>query len=244
MGKRTKNKPKLNLGGRLNGQAPVAVATAPPLRLDLGCGPGKRQDGGPWTGVDSIAFPGVDVVADLTQPWPWRDGSVTEVNASHFVEHLTNLEGRWERVHFFNELYRVLVVGGKATVVMPHWCSERYYGDPTHKEPFSEMGYYYLLRSWRLGSETPCVTCNGTGALPAGRCGACGGNGKIVNGANAPHTDATHNPNGYSCDFEAVWGYSVHPAVQVKSAEAQQFALQNYKAAAMDLIATLTKRAP
>jgi SAM-dependent methyltransferase len=121
-----------------------------PLRIDIGCGKNKRAG---FLGVDAIKFDGVDVVADLaSNKWPWGDNTVDEANCSHFLEHLTNLDGKYERVHFFNELYRVLKVGGKCALVIPHWCSTRYYGDPTHKEPFSEMGFYYLSKVWRDGN--------------------------------------------------------------------------------------------
>jgi len=113
------------------------------LKLDLGCGKNKREG---FIGVDSRAFEGVDVVADLTKRWPWDDGSVAEVNASHVVEHLDGPE----RIHFVNELYRVLQPGGKATIITPHWCSQRAYGDMTHKwPPVSEFWYYYLAKDWR-----------------------------------------------------------------------------------------------
>jgi hypothetical protein len=183
------------------------LVAAAPLRLDLGCGKNKKSG---FVGVDAIAFEGVDVVANLAADrWPWEDGSVEEVHCSHFLEHLTNLEGRWERVHFFNELWRVLEKGGKCSLILPHWASTRYYGDPTHREPFSEMGFYYLNSQWRAG--------------------------------NAPHTDAAHAATGYSCDFDASWGYSMNPAIVSRSAEHQQFALANYKEAAQDIIATLVK---
>lgn len=189
----------------------AVTATTPTLRLDLGCGPNPR-DG--FEGVDCLPFGDkVKHVVDLrVTPWPWEDNSVAEAQASHFIEHLTNFDGRWERVRFFNELWRVLVPGGKCTLIFPHWCSNRYYGDPTHKEPFSEMGFYYISREWRL--------------------------------AQAPHTDSTHNPDGYTCDFEATWGYSIHPAILVRNQEYQQHALGFWKEAAQDLIATLTKRVP
>ena len=93
---------------------------------------------------------GVDVVHDLRKgPWPWADASVSEAHCSHFLEHLTNLDGKWERIIFFNELYRIVQPGGSCQLIIPHWASNRYYGDPTHKEPFSEMGFYYLDRNWR-----------------------------------------------------------------------------------------------
>lgn len=123
------------------------------LKIDLGCGPNKC--GADWTGVDMFKMQGVDVVCNLAKdPWPFKDNSVDEAHASHFLEHLTNLGDKWERTHFFNELYRVLKVGAKASLIFPHWCSVRYYGDPTHKEPFSEMGFMYLSKEWRL-SQAP-----------------------------------------------------------------------------------------
>lgn len=119
-----------------------------PKKIDLGCGPRKKE--GYW-GVDLVAFPGVDQVVDLRQsPWPWKDSSVDEAFSSHFIEHLTNWYGRWERVTFFNELYRVMIPNGKVTLVFPHWSSNRAHGDPTHApDLISELTFYYLDPAWR-----------------------------------------------------------------------------------------------
>lgn len=220
-------------------QEAVKTALEQPLKLDIGCGKNKKEG---FIGVDIIDFEGVDLVADLGQK-QWRfesvpadlrvrvdfvpaersssphgfyflpNDSVSEVHCSHFIEHLTNLNDRWERVNFFNELYRILKPGATAQLFFPHWCSNRHYGDPTHKEPFSEMGFYYLKREWRM--------------------------------ANAPHTEAEFNPNGYSCDFDATWGYSLHPHLtQGRHQDYVQNALQFWKEAAQDLIATLVKPVP
>jgi hypothetical protein len=43
----------------------------------------------------------------------------------------------------------VLKKGAKAEITVPHWASARYYGDPTHKEPFSEFAWLYLNAEWR-----------------------------------------------------------------------------------------------
>lgn len=113
------------------------------LKLDLGCGKNKQPG---YVGVDIRKFDGVDIVADLTKKWQWRDGSVDEVYSSHFVEHLE----ADERIHFCNELYRILKKGGKAVIVVPHWASCRAYGDLTHKwPPVSEFWFYYLSKAWR-----------------------------------------------------------------------------------------------
>lgn len=113
------------------------------LRLDLGAGKNPRVG---FKSVDVIPFDGVDIVADLKQVWPWADGSVEELNASHFLEHFDGTE----RIHILNEAYRVLKPGGKFTFVVPYWGSCRAYGDPTHKwPPVSEFSFYYWNKTWR-----------------------------------------------------------------------------------------------
>lgn len=125
------------------------------LKLDLGCGPNKRAG---FTGVDSRQFSGVDQVVNLAErrtyqgddlgfkPWPWLDASVEEIHMSHCLEHFTGAE----RVHIFNEMYRVLIPNGKGTIITPHWASGRAYGDPSHQwPPVCEMSYYYLNKEWR-----------------------------------------------------------------------------------------------
>jgi len=125
---------------------PKTQPTEPPkvIKLDVGCGPNKK--GPEWTGIDFIKFPGVDVVADLKLKWPFKDESVEEIHCSHCIEHFTAIE----RCHVYNEMWRILQKGCKATVIAPAWSSGRAYGDPTHQwPPVSSFSYYYLLRSWR-----------------------------------------------------------------------------------------------
>lgn len=120
------------------------LAPAEPLKLNLGAGKSKMEG---YLSVDQIPFEGLDLVADLTQPWPWPDNSVSDIHASHMLEHFT----ADERVHIFNEAYRVLIPGGKMAIITPHWASQRAYGDPTHKwPPVSEFAYYYVWKEWRL----------------------------------------------------------------------------------------------
>src|SRR5487761_995650 len=103
----------------------IAQSIPSPLKLNLGCGI-SRMDG--YVNVDRRQFAGVDQVAELTGRWPWDDTSVSEAHMSHVLEHFTGEE----RVHIFNELHRVLVPKGKVTIITPHWCSNRAYGDFTH----------------------------------------------------------------------------------------------------------------
>lgn len=176
------------------------------LKLDIGCGPNPQVG---FEGVDQYAFGDkVKYVMDVRKtPWPFADNSVSDVHAAHFLEHLNAKE----RCAFLNELYRVLIPKGKATIIVPHWASNRAYGDPTHQwPPVSEMFFYYLLRDWRK--------------------------------QQAPHTDIEFNPEGYSCDFDATWGYNLNPAIIARNQEYQQFAITWYKEAAQDTCATLISR--
>lgn len=114
------------------------------MKLDLGCG-NKPKEG--FQGVDVRDYGRSDIiVADLRQRWPFEDGSIDEAYSHHFVEHLTAPE----RIHFANELYRVLKPGAHAEIIVPHWSSGRAYGDLTHQwPPVSEFWFWYLKRAWR-----------------------------------------------------------------------------------------------
>jgi hypothetical protein len=54
--------------------------------------------------------------------------------------------------------------------------------------------------------------------------------------SQAPHNDM------YTCDFDATWGYSLHPSLNSRNQEYQSFAMQFYKEACQDIIATMTKK--
>jgi SAM-dependent methyltransferase len=126
------------------------VPVADPIKLDLGCGPNKREG---FIGIDQFAFDGeVDHVLNIgSERLPYDDGSVEEIHTSHFIEHLTPVE----RCHVINECYRVLKIGGKVTIIVPHWGSCRAYGDPSHQwPPVSEFWFYYLDKNWRQ-SQAP-----------------------------------------------------------------------------------------
>lgn len=136
-------------------KAKPQVPTA--TKLDLGSGSNGKPD---FLHVDILPLPGVDLVLDLRTLWPWGDGTIEEVHSGHFLEHLDG----FERIHFFNELYRVMKLGAKANIVVPHWSSCRAYGDPTHKwPPVCEFALFYLNKTWRLANapHTDCANLKG-----------------------------------------------------------------------------------
>lgn len=184
----------------------VPKVAVEPVKLDIGCGPNPQPG---HEGVDQYAFDGkVKHVMDVRSiPWKWDDSSVEAIHCSHFLEHLN----AQERCAFLNECYRILKPRGQMTLIVPHWGSNRAYGDPTHQwPPISEMWFYYISQEWRM--------------------------------KEAPHTDASNWPSGYSCDFEATWGYTMNPNLGVRNQDYQQFAMANYKEAILDTHATLTSK--
>jgi predicted SAM-dependent methyltransferase len=57
--------------------------------------------------------PPADVVADLSQAWPWEDSSVEEIVAYDVFEHIA------DKRHSMNEAWRVLRPGGRLTIEVP-----------------------------------------------------------------------------------------------------------------------------
>lgn len=83
-----------------------------PVKIDLGCGPAKREG---FTGLDYVASPGVDHVLDLTKDrFPFEDHSVDEVFSAHFLEHIASPN------HVFSEIGRVCRDGAKLEIWTPY----------------------------------------------------------------------------------------------------------------------------
>ncbi len=82
----------------------------------------------------------------VRRKWPHKSGTIDFVKATNVLPFLTPKE----RVHFANELFRVLKVGGKAQLVLPHWCSARALGDLSFAfPPVTEAWFPHLNREWR-----------------------------------------------------------------------------------------------
>lgn len=80
-----------------------------------------------------------DEIADLSQKWPWPDSSVEEIVAYDIIEHIA------DRVHFMNELHRVMCAGAKATIETPNASrGAGYFQDPTHKSPWCLNSFQYF----------------------------------------------------------------------------------------------------
>lgn len=112
-----------------------------PLKLNLACGRIKMEG---FLGVDIVKTEATDIVMDLEKfPWKFEDNSVEEIFCSHYVEHTPDL------VRFMDECWRILVPGGKMTIIAPYYSSIRAWQDPTHKRAISEATFLYFNKQWR-----------------------------------------------------------------------------------------------
>lgn len=95
---------------------------------------------------------------DLSDDWPWIESSIDEVLAFDVCEHVGNgyrlTENPWGkplitpfngRIHFLNELHRVLVPGGRATIETPNAAKGvGFTQDPTHVSPYCLSTFKYF----------------------------------------------------------------------------------------------------
>ena len=80
----------------------------------LNLGAGRKLKAGALN-VDISWYEGIDQVVDLRQhPWPWEDGSVDGIHASHVLEHFQ------DQKEFIMECYRILKPDGFLRIVGPH----------------------------------------------------------------------------------------------------------------------------
>jgi len=126
----------------------------------------------PFPGFSSIDIvEPADRIVDLEGPWPWPMNSVDEVLAHDVIEHIGDCDhisetyrcyrcgcgaqdARYDgremrhplgRIHFMNELYRVLKPGCFATIETPNASrGAGFFQDPTHKTPWCMNSFQYF----------------------------------------------------------------------------------------------------
>ncbi|HEX4278314.1 MAG TPA: methyltransferase domain-containing protein [Bryobacteraceae bacterium] len=104
------------------------------MRLNLGASDRRIDD---FRSVDIV--PPADEIADLSKFWPWPDSSVSEVFAFDVFEHLP------DKRQTMNELWRVLVPGGIATIGVPDVTDgDGGHCDPTHLSYWTGSDFEYF----------------------------------------------------------------------------------------------------
>jgi SAM-dependent methyltransferase len=126
------------------GNAATTASRRTGRRIDLGCGTRKVKG---TLGVDFVAVPGVDVVADLNGGLPFKDSSLDGVYAYHILEHLDDFLGT------MNEIWRVCKPGALVFVKVPHAASTFVtWKDPTHRRGLSIATFAYFDETYFDGA--------------------------------------------------------------------------------------------
>lgn len=112
------------------------------MKLNLGCANILLPD---FVNVD--VGPPADTIADLSLLWPWETSSVTQVIAHDIIEHVA------DRIHFMNELHRVMGNGARVEIITPNASRGAGYAqDPTHKSMWCLNSFqYYQEGSFAVG---------------------------------------------------------------------------------------------
>jgi hypothetical protein len=112
------------------------LETGKSLRLNLGCGARARPG---FYGVDKVALPGIDILADLNEPLSaLPDESVEEVYCRHTLEHVVRL------LELLAELHRVTRPRARLEIIVPHFSNPYGYSDPTHVRFFGLYSFFYF----------------------------------------------------------------------------------------------------
>lgn len=124
------------------------------MKLDLGSGPTPAEGfvGADITGVldwEKATEPGQVGLVDLRDfPWPWHDSSVEEVVSDHYIPYQTPRE--W--IFFVDNLWRILVPGGLATIIYPNVRTGRAFQDPMYLDHIPLERWSYSSKAWRVNA--------------------------------------------------------------------------------------------
>ncbi len=114
-------------------------------RVKLNLGSNRFPKAG-YINVDQEPLPGVNLVADLNQPWPWEDESVDFIRANHVFEHLQGPDPAKVagQIWCMNEAFRVLKPGGELDIEVPSTAGPGAFQDPTHVTFWNENTFFYF----------------------------------------------------------------------------------------------------
>lgn len=154
----------------------VEAVSTKPIKLDLGCGQNPKEG---FEGVDLYGDKATHKVDLFKFPWPFKDNSISEIHASHLLEHVPAREVEFRDLMggdgaddsyvgadmlfaFMDECWRIMKPDTWMTVIVPSGRSNRAFWDPTHRRFFMQETFLYFARAWRKqnGLDHYRVTCN------------------------------------------------------------------------------------
>lgn len=100
-----------------------------------------------FVNCDFWSGPGVDVVFDAQQTWPFADNSVTAISSYHTLEHLKG----WQI--FFKEAHRVLIPGGSMTLQLPYGASIDGMAEPGHVRFWLPTSFCALQPNYKIAGN-------------------------------------------------------------------------------------------
>lgn len=107
-------------------------------KIDIGGGLYPRQ------GYESVDITNGSIIADLNKKWPFEDGEIGVINASHVIEHLV------DKHHTMSEIYRVLADGAWAFIEVPSTDGRGAWQDPTHVSYWNQNSFWYYTRQQQM----------------------------------------------------------------------------------------------
>jgi SAM-dependent methyltransferase len=111
-----------------------------PVLYELGSGITPHEE---FVGLDFYATHERVKRMDLfSTPWDIPDESVDFYRSSHFLEHVPDWNAH------FQQVYRTLKPGGYYEIIAPFYKSDRWWGDPDHKQPILYRRFAYLNQEW------------------------------------------------------------------------------------------------
>ena len=113
--------------------------------FNLACGTDYRSG---MINVDRSLTAKADLRCDLCViPWPIDSNTATGVLLSNFVEHIP------PDVFpaFMRELHRIAKDGCRVEIVSPHWSSDNFHADPTHRLPVAARTFDFFDPTTALG---------------------------------------------------------------------------------------------
>lgn len=98
----------------------------------------------------TLEFGFKDIVKMSAFPWEWEDASIDEIK---LVDIFSFIKAK-DRPIFMDELYRILVVGGKASIIVPYYSTALAFSDYAAEwPPICEQSFLYFNKAWRKANE-------------------------------------------------------------------------------------------